>query len=436
MSQLVDHRGRPIKSDDLKKPDHQGAYTGIVSSRQRSTALAALSLTAERLGTILQAASAGNANDFLALAREMEKRWPHYRSVLSQRKNGVTKIVPRVQAYSEDPQDVAIKEALEQEVRRAQFGAMIKGLLDGIAKGYAVVEMTWDFSGPLASPTFTERDQRDFKYDPKTLRELRKNDLTPDGSELIPGKYIVHEPGLVSGIPIESGLAFPASIYYLLHKYAMNDWAAFAEVFGMPVRVGVYPEGASQAEQDELLAAVTAIGVDAATLIHENMRIHFEQAIQGAGGKDLYEGLASFCNTEVTKLVMTQTLTTQQGSVGSLALGEVHERGKQDVSEGDANAIAGTVDDQFTKLWFGLNCPALPKERRPKIVLEEEEREDLGALITYVGEAADRGVKIPAAWVRDKIGAPEPDGDEDVLRPKAAKSATGAEQDDNVAGEA
>jgi phage gp29-like protein len=423
-SKLVDHLGRPIKSDDLKKPDRQGSYVGVVSSRQRNSAIVAFQLSAERLGQILRNASSGNAGDFLALAKEIEKRDLHYRAVLSQRKDGVAKIAPRVNAASDDAQDVAIKEALEHEVARSQFGAMVKTLLDALAKGYAVSEMTWDFSGPLAWPRFTERDQRDFRYDPQTLQELRKNDATPDGTELIPGKYIVHEPRLVSGIPIESALAYPVSIYYLIKAFAIKDWSAFAEVFGFPVRVGVYPEGSTEDQQDELLAAVTAIGTDAAAIVHENMKIMFEGAVKGAGGRELYEGLADFCDLQISKGVVGQTLTTQQGTVGSLALGKTHESRLEDKNAMDAGAIVATVTDQFVKVWFGLNFPSLPEERCPTLVMEEEEREDLAALGKYIFEAVDRGVRIPASWIRDKIGAPEPEDDDEVLTPKASGSQT------------
>lgn len=422
MAQLVDHLGRPISSDDLKKPDRQGSYVGVVSSRQRNSAIVAFQLSAERLGQILRDASSGNANDFLALAKEIEKRDLHYRAVLSQRKDGVAKIVPRITAASDEPQDVEIKEALEREVQRAQFGAMIKTLLDALSKGYAVSEMTWDFSGPLAWPRFTERDQRDFRYDTQTLQQLRKNDDSPDGSELIPGKYIVHEPRLVSGIPIESALAYPVSIYYLIKAFAIKDWSAFAEVFGFPVRVGEYPEGATEEQKDDLLAAVTAIGMDAAAIVHENMSIHFEGAVKGAGGAELYEGLANFCDLQISKGVVGQTLTTQQGTVGSLALGKTHESRLEDKNAMDAKMLVSTIMDQFIKLWFGLNFPALPEEQCPTLVMEEEEREDLEALGSYIWEAVDRGVRIPASWIRDKIGAPEPEDGEEVLEPKASGS--------------
>jgi phage gp29-like protein len=109
------------------------------------------------------------------------------------------------------------------------------------------------------------------------------------------------------------------------------------------------------------------------------------------------------------------------------------ERVKQDKAEMDARAIANTIQDQFVKVWYGLNFPARPDELCPELIMEEEEREDLEALGKYVWEAVDRGMKIPAAWLRDKIGAPEPEEGEEVLQPKA-KSAPfgGAEQPDGA----
>ena len=40
---------------------------------------------------------------------------------------------------------------------------------------------------------------------------------------------------------------------YLLKNFAMKDWAAFNEVFGMPMRLGKYDAMASPADRDALV---------------------------------------------------------------------------------------------------------------------------------------------------------------------------------------
>ena len=60
------------------------------------------------------------------------------------------------------------------------------------------------------------------------------------GGELEPYKYIIHKPKLKSGLPIRNGLARLAATMYMLKGFTLKDWWAFAEVFGMPIRVGKY----------------------------------------------------------------------------------------------------------------------------------------------------------------------------------------------------
>jgi phage gp29-like protein len=46
---------------------------------------------------------------------------------------------------------------------------------------------------------------------------------------------------------------------YLFKNYALKDWMGFAEVFGMPLRVGKYEPGASRADRESLIQAVRSL---------------------------------------------------------------------------------------------------------------------------------------------------------------------------------
>jgi phage gp29-like protein len=45
---------------------------------------------------------------------------------------------------------------------------------------------------------------------------------------------------------------------YLFKNYAVKDWVAFAEVFGMPLRIGKYEPGATKADREALIQAETS----------------------------------------------------------------------------------------------------------------------------------------------------------------------------------
>ena len=66
----------------------------------------------------------------------------------------------------------------------------------------------------------------------------------------------------------------------------------FADLFGMPIRVGRYGPGASKDDIATLMSAVANLGSDAAAVIPDSMRIDFTQAANVTGAGDFFKGLA------------------------------------------------------------------------------------------------------------------------------------------------
>ncbi len=107
---------------------------------------------------------------------------------------------------------------------------------------------------------------------------------------------------------------------YLLKNFALKDWAAFNEVFGMPLRLGKYDTTASPADREALVQAVRNLGSDAAGVISKATEIEFVEAASRSGGANPYQLMADFCNREMSKAVLGQTLTTDTtGATGTYA---------------------------------------------------------------------------------------------------------------------
>ncbi|MFP3599880.1 DUF935 family protein, partial [Chryseobacterium sp. SIMBA_029] len=61
----------------------------------------------------------------------------------------------------------------------------------------------------------------------------------------------------------------------------MRDLAEFLEIYGLPMRLGTYPGGATEDEKFTLLRAVMDIGHRAAGIIPQGMQIDFKEAAKG-----------------------------------------------------------------------------------------------------------------------------------------------------------
>jgi phage gp29-like protein len=360
-------------------------------------------------------AADGDAREYLILAEEMEERDPHYASVLSTRKRAVAGIEPNVIPASDDPKDIEIADAVQALVDKPEFSVLVTDLLDGLGKGYSVCEIMWDQRGAQWTPReYLWRDPRFFVFDRESGQKLRLLDEADsfEGRPLPPFKFITHMPHLKSGIPIRSGLARLAAVSWMCKAYTLADWMAFAEVFGMPLRLGRYGENASDRDKEVLARAVANLGMDAAAIVPDTMRIEFIEAAKSAGGQDLFWRLAEWLDRQLSKAVLGQTMTSDDGS--SNAQAQVHNDVRLDIKNDDGRQVGGTVNRDLVVPFVDLNYGV--QERYPRVRIHEEEPEDITALADALDKIVPLGnAGISAREVRERMGFPEPDGDTELL---------------------
>lgn len=403
-SHIVDQYGRPIQYDKLTEELAAARTTGIRQVWHQSVASG---LTPGRLANILQAAAEGSAHDYLTLAEEMEERDLHYASVLGTRKLAVSGLSVRIEAASDDPEDVRRADQLKEIVNGPEFGELQADLTDAMGKGYAVSEIMWDRSGKTWTPErFEPRDQRFFQFDRDTGRELRMLDEADpvNGVALAPYKFIVHLPRIRSGLPIRGGLARLAAVGYMCKAWTWKDWMGFADIFGMPMRVGRYGPGASADDISTLMSAVANLGSDAAAVIPDSMRIDFTQAANVTGAGDFFKGLAEWWDKQVSKAVVGQTMSTDDGS--SQAQATIHNEVRLDLLQADAKAESNTLNRCFVRPWCDLNFA--PGRPYPRLIIDVPQPEDTKLLITALEKLVPLGLKVEQSVIRDKLNLPSP----------------------------
>lgn len=424
MTGLIYPDGRPIppaKKADLAREISGPTTTGI---RNHYSDVVASGLTPAKLGQLLRAADEGDPDAYLALAEEMEERDLHYRSQLGTRKGALLGIEPQVEAASDDAADQKIADAVRELVGRPQFGELVEDLVDALGKGYAVCEVIWDTrTTPWEPVAYKWRDQRWFQFDRVDRTTLRLKDVGhPDGIDLAPGKFVVHVPKLKSGIPIRGGLARLASWCFLLKSYTLKDWAQFAEIYGLPLRVGKYHDGASEDDKRVLLRAVRDIAADAGVIIPDRMMLEFVEA--GSTGEPVFGALVDFLNKEVSKGVLGQTMSSEDGS--SLAQAKVHDGVRMDLAKMDGRQLGRTVSAQLVVPFVQFNFG--PQDACPRVTFPIEEPEDLKELADNLVKLVPLGLRVGVSEVRDRFGWPDPGKDEEVLTAPKPPPAPG-EQD-------
>ncbi len=415
MPTLYDAYGRPVKTGDLTKEFAAPTLTGVRTIWDDTVASG---LTPQRLAALLTAAAQGDHYEYLTLAEEMEERDLHYQCELSKRKLAVSRLPAVVEAYSDNDHDQRLADAVRDLVRRPGFRGLLKDLLDGLGKGYAVCELDWDRRGATWYPQrFVWRDPHFFQFDQVTRSELRLRDEADlvNGLPLAPYKFIVHIPKLKSGIPLRGGFARLAAWAFMVKGYTTKDWLAFAEVFGMPLRMGKYGSGASETDINILKMAVANLGSDAAAVFPESMQVELVEAASKAGSAEFFKLLAGYFDDQISKGILGQTASSS-GTPGKLGNEVLQAEVRDDIRDDDAEQLAETLNRDLVRPFIDLNFG--PQENYPELKLFRAEKDDIDTLTTALKELVPLGLRVEQSVVRDKIGLPDPDPDarpEDLL---------------------
>jgi phage gp29-like protein len=446
---LYDAYGREVDTGMLS--EEQAAPTMAGVRNIYSVMHPSVGLTPHRLSQILQAAEIGDPYLYLELAEEMEEKDLHYLAVLGTRKNAVSQLDLVVRAASNAAEDRRAASIVREMIVDGPFqlDSVMFDILDAVGKGFSATEIMWDRSGREWYPVELKwRDPRWFAFDwisgeqmlVRTLKgeteaapasvETRPRHfggsipgstasgigIQPMTARLAPFKFIVHFAKAKAGLPVRGGLARAAGWAYLFKNYVLKDWVTFTEVFGQPLRVGKYHPGASEQDKQALLQAVSNIGTDAAAIIPESMLIEFTEAHQ-TGSAELYEHFCEYLDSQVSKAVLGQTLTTEmpRSGGGSRAAAQVHDAVRRDILNADARRLAATLNRDLIRPVVDLNMG--PQTRYPKIELGLPDDSDVKVFAEIVAMLADRGLRVSQKTILDKLGIAQADANDAVLAP-------------------
>ena len=413
MVAILDQYGRPIRTRELTEP--QTARIGQL--HQEFAQHPVRGLTPGKLATILEQAEQGDLVAQCDLFEDMEEKDGHIYAEMSKRKRALLTlewdVMPPRDATRQEEDAAALAREVLQEL---ELEDVIFDMADAIGFAYACLELEWQQVERRWLPAAIEhRPQRWFTLDRETRTELRLRDASADGAPLRPFGWITHVHRARSGYLGRAGLHRVLAWPFLFKNYSVRDLAEFLEIYGLPLRLGPYPQGASDAEKATLLRAVVNIGHAAAGIIPEGMAIEFKEAAKGAS--DPFEAMLAWCERTQSKAILGGTLTTSAENTGlGSNLGDVHNEVRHDLLVSDARQIASTLTRDLVYPILALNVPGIDSLRRcPRFVFDTREPEDMALYADAVPKLVAVGARIPVRWLHEKLRIPEPEEDEDIL---------------------
>jgi len=259
------------------------------------------------------------------------------------------------------------------------------------------------------------RPQNWFQLNPDNRNEIRLRDNSPQGAALQPFGWIQHIHRSKSGYPGRNGLTRILAWPFLFKNYSVRDLAEFLEIYGLPLRLGKYPAGASDKEKSTLLQAVMSIGHNAGGIIPKGMEVEFQEAAKGSSSP--HEGMMNWCERSQSKAILGGTLTSQaDGKSSTNALGNVHNEVRKELRDSDLRQIASTLTRYIVyPLWMLNGRAAGDPRRHPRYVFDVSEPEDIASYSEGLSSLVTLGMRIPQAWAHEKLMVPQAEKDEPIL---------------------
>jgi phage gp29-like protein len=217
------------------------------------------------------------------------------------------------------------------------------------------------------------------------------------------------------------------SVWWLAYfkRQVLRFWVMFCEKYGTPTAVLKHPLAATDSEKRGYRRIIGSIQQETGLVVPEGVELSLLEAERHGGGGS-YRELIEFCNREMSKALLGQTLTTETEGRGSYALGRVHQAVRADIVRQDAQALMALVNTQLVRWIVDLNFPAAlrlyprwqltpPRDADLRLQLE------IDRFFSEQGLALDEG-ELYARYGRD---APASGSGEQMLHPGNAKGEVG-----------
>lgn len=283
-----------------------------------------------------------------------------------------------------EPRSVEAAGKLKANLQRIGWDRVTSKMLWASFYGISAAEIVWSArDGLIGFEAIKVRHARRFRYDKDgNLRLLTTANIN---GELLPERkfWVVTDGADNDDEPYGHGLADWLYWPTLFKRNGVRFWNVFLDKFGTPTAKGTYRRGTPKADIDKLLQALQAMATDSGIAVPEGVTIELLAAAK-SGTAD-FEKLCRYMDEAIAKIVLGQTMTTQDGSSRSQA--EVHEGVRDEIVATDSDMLSDSFNNGPARWWTDINFGV--DVASPEVVRIVEQKEDTKK-IAETDEVLDR----------------------------------------------
>ena len=311
------------------------------------------------------------------------------------------------------------------------FNNDLRDVLGALNLGHSISEIVYtsidkgEWAGKVGLKFLKSKNPRDWNLDVDEFDNIKPNGVVkiqaPDvGTELPRDKFIIYS------FRKKYEDVFGTSNYRILYdlwwlKHIMKRaWGVFSERYGVPVGVAKYPKHYKEEAQNKLFKLMKAIRTETNVVIPNEVEIVFAESSQGK--VNFFTESINAINTQITKAILGQTLTSSQGDKGSQALGTVHQSILNMELDEIGIDLAENINEQLIRQMIDFNFPNVSEY--PKMEFPSMSPEDETPLVDKFIQAKAAGLIVATLedekHMRKILQFPDRDSDTELIHPSGS----------------
>lgn len=288
---------------------------------------------------------------------------PHVHSCIQSRKTGILAMSWKIISEKQS----TIVDLINQNFRRLDILSIISNILDAIFYGFQIMEIIWEQNkdGFFEIQKVEPKPIEWFYFDANNQLRFRSRN-SPNGTELPKFKFLVprHNPKYENptGDALLSKCFWPVTI----KNMALRFWINFLEKYGMPLIIGQYTYPPSPEELGNLSQRLNDLVNSQTIATPSDVNIEIKDIGQSKS-VELYLQLIKLMNAEISKALLSETLTTEMDS-GSYAASLTHFKVRREIILGDKSLVERTFNNL---IYFIAKVNNFELSNLPEFVLNE-----------------------------------------------------------------
>lgn len=330
----------------------------------------------------------------------------HLSSLIQSRKSGILSLEWDIITDGQDSSDNTF---LYNIFNNLNINNIISEILEAPLYGYKFLEIVWRYENNRLIPKdVIGKPCEWFTFDNNNIGYFIDNKRNKHFASQL--KFLLVNHNASYNNPFGESLLSKCFWPIFFKKEAMKLWAFYLDKYSSPYLIGEFV-GVNQTPNKEVAEEFG----DAMNDLRQSgiMVLGLDQKVtpldlSHADSSNIYKQFILYYNSEMSKAILSQTLTTEQSDTGSYAMSQTHLQVRSDIIDADKKLVEETFNELIKKIYY-LNFNQ--KDNLPKFRLYEQEDVDLILSQRDGVLASQTGIKFTKEYFKSAYGFKDTDFD-------------------------